>query len=170
MVGCSIKETAASAPASPVLVSKPRPLSMALPSSNPCPLGSSTDLGDGPKKRRAPQPPVVVSQGCSNIGPRRRINSEPNTRLEVFQVRSRELCRHSGGTVKVAPAFKSFKCTTPMTPGGWFELWILRRVFTQEDKAQSSSASYDLECCRPRNGSCEREFTRFVCLHVHISG
>uniref|UniRef100_H3DGG0 Cordon-bleu ubiquitin-like domain-containing protein n=1 Tax=Tetraodon nigroviridis TaxID=99883 RepID=H3DGG0_TETNG len=81
----SEQETAASAPASPVLVSKPRPLSMALPSSSSCPLGSSTALGDGSKKRRAPQPPVVVSQGCSDISPRRRINSEPNTRLELDQ-------------------------------------------------------------------------------------
>uniref|UniRef100_A0A674NY19 RBD domain-containing protein n=1 Tax=Takifugu rubripes TaxID=31033 RepID=A0A674NY19_TAKRU len=82
----SEQETAVSAPASPVLVSKPRPLSMALPSSNACLLGSTTVLGDVPKKRRAPQPPVVVSQGCSDISPRRRINSEPNTRLELDQV------------------------------------------------------------------------------------
>ncbi|XP_056895562.1 cordon-bleu protein-like 1b isoform X1 [Takifugu flavidus] len=82
----SEQETAVSAPASPVLVSKPRPLSMALPSSNACLLGSTTVLGDVPKKRRAPPPPVVVSQGCSDISPRRRINSEPNTRLELDQV------------------------------------------------------------------------------------
>lgn len=76
---------------------------------------------------------------------------------------------HDGGTAKVVPVFKIFKCAT-RTTGGWFELWILRRVFAQEDKTQGSSASHDLQCCCPRNGSCEREFTRFVCLHVHISG
>lgn len=167
LVVCSIKETAASAPASPVLVSKPRPLSMALPSSSSCPLGSSTALGDGSKKRRAPQPPVVVSQGCSDISPRRRINSEPNTRLELDQVRGLKLSGHGEGTAVVAPVFKSLN---HITTGGWFESRILRWVFSQEDKTQSSSASRDLQCCCSRNGSCEREFTRFVCLHVHVSG
>ncbi|XP_037542870.1 cordon-bleu protein-like 1b [Nematolebias whitei] len=70
--------TTASAPASPVLVSKPRPLSVALPISDSASLGSSM-FADVPKKRRAPQPPVLVSQSFrSDFGARRRLHSEPN--------------------------------------------------------------------------------------------
>ncbi|KAM9347315.1 cordon-bleu protein-like 1b isoform 1-T2 [Symphorus nematophorus] len=77
----------ASAPASPVLVSKPRPLSMALPSSNSSPLGSPTFPTDVPKKRRAPQPPIVVSQSCSSdLSTRRRLNSEPTGQLGSDQM------------------------------------------------------------------------------------
>uniref|UniRef100_A0A1A8V4H2 Cordon-bleu ubiquitin-like domain-containing protein n=1 Tax=Nothobranchius furzeri TaxID=105023 RepID=A0A1A8V4H2_NOTFU len=78
--------TTASAPASPVLVSKPRPLSMALPSSNSSPLGSPTIL-DMPKKRRAPQPPILASQSChSDVAIRRRLNSEPIPQFDSDQV------------------------------------------------------------------------------------
>ncbi|XP_061696956.1 cordon-bleu protein-like 1b isoform X2 [Syngnathoides biaculeatus] len=75
----SEQATAASAPASPVLVSKPRPLSMALPSSCSPPLMSPTSpVSDVPKKRRAPQPPILVSQRChSDISTRQRLYSEP---------------------------------------------------------------------------------------------
>ncbi|XP_029980734.1 cordon-bleu protein-like 1b isoform X2 [Sphaeramia orbicularis] len=77
----------ASAPASPVLVSKPRPLSMALPSSHSSPLGSSTIPTDVPKKRRAPQPPILVSQSCpTDLSPRQRLSSEPNTQLDSDQM------------------------------------------------------------------------------------
>ncbi|XP_019723765.1 cordon-bleu protein-like 1b isoform X2 [Hippocampus comes] len=78
----SEQATTVSAPASPVLVSKPRPLSMALPgSSSPPPLMSPTSpVGDAPKKRRAPQPPIVVSQSChADLGTRQRFYSEPTT-------------------------------------------------------------------------------------------
>lgn len=84
---CSLKATTASAPASPVLVSKPRPLSMALPSSNSSPLSSPTIPTDVPKKRRAPQPPILVSQSSpSDLSTRRRLNSEPNAQLDSDQV------------------------------------------------------------------------------------
>ncbi|XP_076603476.1 cordon-bleu protein-like 1b isoform X3 [Chaetodon auriga] len=77
----------ASAPASPVLMSKPRPLSMALPSSNSSPLSSPTIPTDVPKKRRAPQPPILVSQSCpSDLTTRRRLNSEPYAQLDRDQV------------------------------------------------------------------------------------
>ncbi|XP_038576372.1 cordon-bleu protein-like 1b isoform X2 [Micropterus salmoides] len=79
--------TTASAPASPVLVSKPRPLSMALPSTNLSPIISSTIPTDVPKKRRAPAPPVLVSQSCpSDISTRPRFNSEPNDQLDSDQM------------------------------------------------------------------------------------
>ncbi|KAM3861966.1 cordon-bleu protein-like 1b [Diretmus argenteus] len=74
----------ASAPASPVLVSKPRPLSMALPSSNSSPFSSPTDV---PKKRRAPQPPILVSQSCpSDLSTRRRLHSEPDAQTDSDQL------------------------------------------------------------------------------------
>ncbi|XP_029936699.1 cordon-bleu protein-like 1b isoform X2 [Myripristis murdjan] len=77
----------ASAPASPVLVSKPRPLSMALPSSGSSPFISATMPTDMPKKRRAPQPPIVVSQSCpSDISPRQRLSSEPDAQLDSDQM------------------------------------------------------------------------------------
>ncbi|XP_037343771.2 cordon-bleu protein-like 1b isoform X1 [Pungitius pungitius] len=77
----------ASAPASPVLVSKPRPLSMALPSSSSSPFSSPTLSTDAPKKRRAPPPPIVASQSCpSDPSARRRLNSEPTAQLDRDQV------------------------------------------------------------------------------------
>ncbi|XP_014831555.1 PREDICTED: cordon-bleu protein-like 1 isoform X2 [Poecilia mexicana] len=77
--------TTVSAPASPVLVSKPRPLSMALPCSNSTPIDSST-FSEVPKKRRAPQPPIFASQsGHSDFATRQRINSEPSTQLHGSQ-------------------------------------------------------------------------------------
>ncbi|KAM7380580.1 hypothetical protein PAMP_003867 [Pampus punctatissimus] len=82
----SDQATAASAPASPVLVSKSRPLSMALPSSNPSLLSSPLSPNDVPKKRRAPQPPIIVSQSCSaDLSTRQRLNSEPNVQLDSDQ-------------------------------------------------------------------------------------
>ncbi|XP_034429805.1 cordon-bleu protein-like 1b isoform X2 [Hippoglossus hippoglossus] len=79
----SDQATTASAPASPVLVSKPRPLSMALPSTNTSPLSSPMSPTDGPKKRRAPLPPMFAFQsGASDLSARRRINSEPNTQVD----------------------------------------------------------------------------------------
>ncbi|XP_008299376.1 cordon-bleu protein-like 1b isoform X2 [Stegastes partitus] len=83
----SDQPTTASAPASPVLVSKPRPLSMALPSSNSSPFSSPASPTDVPKKRRAPQPPILVSQSCpSDLSARRRLNSEPNAQLDGDQM------------------------------------------------------------------------------------
>ncbi|XP_043987487.1 cordon-bleu protein-like 1b isoform X1 [Gambusia affinis] len=81
----SDQPTTVSAPASPVLVSKPRPLSMALPCSNSTPIDSST-FSEVPKKRRAPQPPILTSQsGHSDFATRQRINSEPSTHFDGFQ-------------------------------------------------------------------------------------
>ncbi|KAK9537568.1 hypothetical protein VZT92_005173 [Zoarces viviparus] len=83
----SNQATTASAPASPVLVSKPRPLSMALPSSNSSPLYSRTLSIDVPKKRRAPPPPIVVSQSCaSDLSTRRRLHSEPTAQMDSDQM------------------------------------------------------------------------------------
>ncbi|XP_031714150.1 cordon-bleu protein-like 1b isoform X2 [Anarrhichthys ocellatus] len=83
----SNQATTASAPASPVLVNKPRPLSMALPSSNSSPLTSPTLSIDVPKKRRAPPPPIVVSQSCaSDLSTRRRLHSEPTAQLDSDQM------------------------------------------------------------------------------------
>ncbi|KAM4558712.1 cordon-bleu protein-like 1b [Odontesthes bonariensis] len=83
----SEQPTTASAPASPVLASKPRPLSMAFPCSNSSPLGSPTIFTDVPKKRRAPQPPLLVSQSChSDLGTPQTLDSEPNTQLDSDQI------------------------------------------------------------------------------------
>ncbi|XP_074551635.1 cordon-bleu protein-like 1b isoform X2 [Halichoeres trimaculatus] len=77
----SYQATTVSAPSSPVLVSKPRPLSMALPS-------STSIHSDVPKKRRAPQPPILTSQkSCpAEVSARRRLYSEPNTKLDYDQM------------------------------------------------------------------------------------
>ncbi|XP_034549472.1 cordon-bleu protein-like 1b isoform X2 [Notolabrus celidotus] len=83
----SYQATTVSAPASPVLVSKPRPLSMALPSSHSSMVGSPSIHSDVPKKRRAPQPPILMSQSCpSDVSTRRRLYSEPNTKLDYDQM------------------------------------------------------------------------------------
>lgn len=85
-----LKAMTASAPASPVLVSKPRPLSMALPSTSSSPFSSSTIPTDVPKKRRAPQPPLQVSQSCtSDLSTRRRLYSEPCSQLDGDQVNAK---------------------------------------------------------------------------------
>lgn len=82
----SEQPTTASAPASPVLVIKPRPLSMALPSSTSSPFSSHTILADVPKKRRAPLPPALVSESSpSGLGTRQRLYSEPSVRLDRDQ-------------------------------------------------------------------------------------
>lgn len=60
---------------------------MALPSTGSSALGSAAFV-DGPKKRRAPLPPVLVSQSRSaELSPRRRINSEPSAHLDGEAVR-----------------------------------------------------------------------------------
>ncbi|XP_058474254.1 cordon-bleu protein-like 1b isoform X2 [Solea solea] len=83
----SEQATTASAPASPVLVIKPRPLSMALPGTDLPPLSSPSSPTDVPKKRRAPQPPLLVSQSFSSeFSPRRRIHSEPNYQPDSDQM------------------------------------------------------------------------------------
>ncbi|KAM4608565.1 cordon-bleu protein-like 1b isoform 2-T2 [Polymixia lowei] len=77
----------ASAPASPVLVSKPRPLSMALPSANSSPFLSPATPTDVPKKRRAPQPPILVSQSCPlDLSARQRLHSEPDAQPDSDQM------------------------------------------------------------------------------------
>ncbi|XP_035859817.1 cordon-bleu protein-like 1b isoform X2 [Sander lucioperca] len=104
----SDQATTASAPASPVLMSKPRPLSMALPSSNSSPLSSRTLPTDVPKKRRAPQPPILVSQSCpSDLSTRRRLNSEPTAQLDSD---------HMAGLSRGSSAESSLKRTKRKAP------------------------------------------------------
>ncbi|XP_061142610.1 cordon-bleu protein-like 1b isoform X1 [Syngnathus typhle] len=77
--------TTVSAPASPVLVSKPRPLSMALPGGycSPPLMSPTSPVGDAPKKRRAPEPPIVVSQSChAELSARQSLSSEPTTPVD----------------------------------------------------------------------------------------
>ncbi|XP_056283473.1 cordon-bleu protein-like 1b isoform X2 [Pseudoliparis swirei] len=97
----SDQATTASAPASPVLVSKPRPLSMALPTSNSSPLRSPTLPTDVPKKRRAPLPPIVVSQSCpSDFSTRRRLHSEPTAQLDSDQTAGLSHGSSAGSSLK----------------------------------------------------------------------
>ncbi|XP_034740553.1 cordon-bleu protein-like 1b isoform X4 [Etheostoma cragini] len=104
----SDQATTASAPASPVLVSKPRPLSMALPSSNSSPLSPRTLSTDVPKKRRAPQPPILVSQSCpSDLSSRRRLHSEPTAQLDSD---------HMAGLSRGSSAESSLKRTKRKAP------------------------------------------------------
>lgn len=56
----------------------------------------------------------------------------------------------------------SFLCTID----GWFESWILSRVFAEENETQSSSTSHISHCCCPRNSSSRRKRTRFVSVHI----
>ncbi|KAM9802578.1 cordon-bleu protein-like 1b isoform 3-T4 [Syngnathus typhle] len=77
--------TTVSAPASPVLVSKPRPLSMALPGGycSPPLMSPTSPVCDAPKKRRAPEPPIVVSQSChADLSARQSLSSEPTTPVD----------------------------------------------------------------------------------------
>lgn len=134
----SDQATTASAPASPVLVSKPRPLSMALPSSNSSPLGSPTLFADAPKKRRAPQPPILVSQSCpSDLSTRRRINSEPTAHLDTDQM---------AGLSRGSSAESSLKRTKrkapppPSSPSA-----VVQETVPLDDNLQGGAAANTLE-------------------------
>ncbi|XP_047227325.1 cordon-bleu protein-like 1b isoform X3 [Girardinichthys multiradiatus] len=127
--------TTASAPASPVLVSKPRPLSMALPCSNSSPIDSPT-FSDLPKKRRAPQPPIFVSQSGQLIT-RQRINSEPSTQLDRIQMSpvSRGSSAESSlrRTKRKAPP-------PPTSPSP-----VVQKTVSEEEHMQATAASTTLQ-------------------------
>ncbi|XP_047456227.1 cordon-bleu protein-like 1b isoform X2 [Mugil cephalus] len=134
----SEQPTTASAPASPVLVSKPRPLSMALPSTNSSPLGSPTIPADVPKKRRAPPPPTVVSESCpSDLSPSQRPNSEMSAPLDSDQV---------GGLSRGSSAESSLKRTKrkaplpPMSPST-----VVQEPVCLEENLQAGAAANTLE-------------------------
>ncbi|XP_023140680.2 cordon-bleu protein-like 1b isoform X1 [Amphiprion ocellaris] len=134
----SDQPTTASAPASPVLVSKPRPLSMALPSSNSTPFSSPASPTDVPKKRRAPQPPILVSQSCpSDLSTRRRLYSEPNAQLDTDQ---------TSGISRGSSAESSLKRTKrkapppPTSPGA-----VVQESVSVEENLQVVAASKTLE-------------------------
>ncbi|XP_053295630.1 cordon-bleu protein-like 1b isoform X2 [Pleuronectes platessa] len=134
----SDQATTASAPASPVLVSKPRPLSMALPSTNTSPLSSPLSPTDGPKKRRAPLPPVFSFQGAaSNLSAPRRIDSEPNTQVDGDQ---------AAGLSRGSSAESSLKRTKrkapppPKSPGA-----VLPETVPVDENEQGGAAANTLE-------------------------
>ncbi|XP_035629235.1 cordon-bleu protein-like 1b isoform X3 [Oncorhynchus keta] len=79
----------ASAPASPVFPSRPRPLSMSSLSAHSSTFNCSTMPSDMSKKRRAPLPPMLVSQSPpSNLSHRQRSisASEPETQTDGDQM------------------------------------------------------------------------------------
>nr|XP_046218833.1 cordon-bleu protein-like 1 isoform X1 [Oncorhynchus gorbuscha] len=79
----------ASAPASPVFPSKPRPLSMSSLSAHSSTFNCNSMASDMPKKRRAPLPPMLVSQRCpSNLSHRQRSisDSEPEAQKDSDQM------------------------------------------------------------------------------------
>ncbi|XP_069009841.1 cordon-bleu protein-like 1b isoform X1 [Embiotoca jacksoni] len=134
----SEQPTTASAPASPVLVSKPRPLSMALPSSNSSPFSSSIIPTDVPKKRRAPQPPILVSQRCpSDFRTHQRLHSEPNSQLDGDQV---------SGLSRGSSAESSLKRTKrkapppPTSPSA-----VVQKSLSLEDNLQVTATGNTLE-------------------------
>uniref|UniRef100_UPI0037E72911 cordon-bleu protein-like 1b isoform X1 n=2 Tax=Semicossyphus pulcher TaxID=241346 RepID=UPI0037E72911 len=134
----SYQATTVSAPASPVLVSKPRPLSMALPSSNSSMVGSPTLHTDLPKKRRAPQPPILVSQSCpSDVSARRRLYSEPITQLD---------CDQMSGLSRGSSAESSLKRTKrkapppPTSPSA-----VLQEIVPLDENSPGGAAANTLE-------------------------
>ncbi|XP_026231703.1 cordon-bleu protein-like 1b isoform X2 [Anabas testudineus] len=130
--------TTSSAPASPVLVSKPRPLSMALPSTNSSPLSSPTMPTDVPKKRRAPQPPIVVSQSCtSDLGTRQRLYSEPS-----FQLDSDQMARLSRGS-SAESSLKRTKRKAPPPPTS--PSAVVQESVPPDDNLQGAASANTLE-------------------------
>uniref|UniRef100_A0A3P9IA06 Cordon-bleu ubiquitin-like domain-containing protein n=1 Tax=Oryzias latipes TaxID=8090 RepID=A0A3P9IA06_ORYLA len=126
----SEQPTTASAPGSPVLVSKPRPLSMALPCSN------SSNFVEGPKKRRAPQPPNRVFQRShSDIGTSRRFSSEPGAQLDQMAGASRGSSAQSSlkRTKRKAPP-------PPTSPSA-----VVHNPVSQEEPSQAITAPKTLE-------------------------
>uniref|UniRef100_A0A4W5RWX9 Cordon-bleu ubiquitin-like domain-containing protein n=1 Tax=Hucho hucho TaxID=62062 RepID=A0A4W5RWX9_9TELE len=101
----------ASAPASPVFPSKPRPLSMSSLSAHSSAFNCNSMASDMPKKRRAPLPPMLVSQRCpSNLSHRQRsINdSEPEAQKDSDQV--------SGSNLTGSSSLKRTKRKAPLPP------------------------------------------------------
>ncbi|XP_061924751.1 cordon-bleu protein-like 1 isoform X3 [Entelurus aequoreus] len=131
----SVQATTASAPASPVLVIKPRPLSMALPRSSSPPLTSPTSPGgEAPKKRRAPQPPILVSQNChTHPGTRQRFYSVPNTPLDCHQVSGPS----PGSSAESSLKRPKRKAPLPPTPPG---VTVPDTVFAEENTQELPAA------------------------------
>ncbi|XP_024142587.1 cordon-bleu protein-like 1b isoform X2 [Oryzias melastigma] len=124
----SEQPTTVSAPGSPVLVSKPRPLSMALPCSN------SSNFADVPKKRRAPQPPNRLFQRSnSDIGTTRRFSSEPGTQLDQVAGVSRGSSAES--------SLKRTKRKAPPPPTSA----VVHSPVSQEELSQAIAAPKTLE-------------------------
>uniref|UniRef100_A0A8C7V4C6 Cordon-bleu ubiquitin-like domain-containing protein n=1 Tax=Oncorhynchus mykiss TaxID=8022 RepID=A0A8C7V4C6_ONCMY len=99
----------ASAPASPVFPSKPRPLSMSSLSAHSSTFNCNSMASDMPKKRRAPLPPMLVSQRCpSNLSHRQRSisDSEPEAQKDSDQVSGSNLTR-SDHRILMFPHIKS---------------------------------------------------------------
>ncbi|XP_068185681.1 cordon-bleu protein-like 1b isoform X3 [Antennarius striatus] len=127
-----------SAPASPVLVSKPRPLSMALPSSDSSLFGSPSISTDVPKKRRAPLPPVLVSQKCPlDVGTRRRLLSEPITQLDKDQIAG--LSRGSSAE----SSLKRVKRKAPPPPK--FPIPVFQETVPADENLQAGATANTLE-------------------------
>ncbi|KAL0963795.1 hypothetical protein UPYG_G00313680 [Umbra pygmaea] len=106
----------ASAPASPVFSSKPRPHSMSSFTAHSSTFNCSTMPSDMPKKRRAPLPPMLMSQSHpSNLSNRQRSisASEPETRTDGDQVAS--LSRSTESSLKRT---KRKAPPPPSSPGG----------------------------------------------------
>ncbi|KAM9851287.1 cordon-bleu protein-like 1b isoform 2-T2 [Aulostomus maculatus] len=140
----------ASAPASPVLVSKPRPLSMALPSTNSPPLSSPTDV---PKKRRAPQPPILISQSCpTDLSARQRLNSEPQLDSEQMAGLSRGSSAESSlkRTKRKAPPPPQsptavIQDTVPLDEKGGAAANTLGEIVEQEETTVMSATASDTQ-------------------------
>lgn len=134
----SEQPTTASAPASPVLVSKPRPLSMALPSSNSSQFSFSAISTDVPKKRRAPQPPVLGSSSSPpEAGARQRLYSEPSARLDSEQMTSLSRGSSAESSLKKTKRKAPPPPTTPST--------VLQQSLSQDENLQVDSAADTLE-------------------------
>uniref|UniRef100_A0A3B4YCB3 Cordon-bleu WH2 repeat protein like 1 n=1 Tax=Seriola lalandi dorsalis TaxID=1841481 RepID=A0A3B4YCB3_SERLL len=147
----SEQASTASAPASPVLVSKPRPLSMALPSTNVSPLSSPTIPTDVPKKRRAPQPPILVSQSCSSdLSARRRLNSEPGAQLDSDQVSGLDLekealtSQHSSEHLAIMSSLKRTKRKAPPPPTS--PSAVVQETVPLDENLQGLSLFYSCVC------------------------
>lgn len=128
-----------SAPASPVLVTKPRPLSMALPCSNSSPIDSPTfSNATLPKKRRAPQPPILVSQSShSDFAIHQTINSTFSTQMDGIQ-RSPV----SGGS-SANSSLRRTKRKAPPPPTS--PSHVVQKTVSEEEHAQATAASTTLQ-------------------------
>ncbi|XP_029348810.1 cordon-bleu protein-like 1b isoform X2 [Echeneis naucrates] len=133
----SDQASASSAPASPVLVTKPRPLSMALPSTNASPISSPTFPSDMPKKRRAPQPPILVSQSSVDLSACRTLNYEANTQLDGDQMPS--LSRGSSAE----SSLKRTKRKAPPPPTSHSA--VVQEMVPLDENLQGGSAANTLE-------------------------
>ncbi|XP_046902498.1 cordon-bleu protein-like 1b isoform X2 [Hypomesus transpacificus] len=168
----------ASAPASPVR-SKPRPLSMASLGAPYSFYDSSTMPADVPKKRRAPLPPMLVSQSCpSDLSSRPRISSEAEVQSDPDQTTSLSPGSYSESSLRrtkrkappppASPSSSSTAGQDDAPPGG--SLTGGPVAMTLEEIAEQEEASVGLDSGDIQEEDSSLDLSADVSMELDVAG